>query len=499
MFSSRLANKIFRQAKPRPWSLSARLLAVQVALLAFVCVGIGAGTLIAMNRYLNLQLNEQVRDAGARSVALYELGPPPPLPHRPFPSGPGPVFLDAPGQSIGMVGAVAVGGRVTEAAVITASGSRERLSPSAYGELEDMLGAPRSTVDLVGAGRYRMIVMPTEGGPTIITGLPAEGVGDTLLSVFGIFCAVGATALVLAIGAGIVIIRRQLAPLSQVAAAAREVAALELERGEVTLPALIVDIDSNRTHTEIGLLGAALNRMLDRVAEALSARHLSETRVRQFVADASHELRTPLAAISGYTELAQRNRHAVPEDVAHAMSRVQSEAARMTELVEDLLLLARLDSGRPLAQDPVDLSRLLVDAVSDAHIASPAHHWSLNLPEEPVIMTGDAPRLHQVIANLLSNCRSHTPVGTTVTITLKYAGGINYLVVADDGPGIPTCQQHEIFERFARGDTSRSRRGGSTGLGLAIAAAVVKAHHGTISVTSGAGATIFTVRLPAGS
>lgn len=314
MFSNRRISRAIRRALPRPWSLRARLLAVQAALLAFVCVGIGAGTLLAMNRFLNTQLDEQVRDAGNRSVVLFELGPPPPLSlPRPLANGwrptdgPGPAFLDAPGQSIGMVGAVAVNGHVTEAARITADGSRERLSPQACREVEGLLQQSTSTVDLDHAGLYRLVTMPTNGGAVIVTGLPAEGVGQTLSSVFGIICVVGAAALITAIGAGIVIIRRQLDPLSQVATAAQEVAELELHRGEVNLPTPIIDVASNRTHTELGQLGAALNRMLERIDDALSARHVSETRVRQFVADASHELRTPLAAISGYAELARRN------------------------------------------------------------------------------------------------------------------------------------------------------------------------------------------------
>ena len=240
--------------------------------------------------------------------------------------------------------------------------------------------------------------------------------------------------------------------------------------------------------------------MLDRIAGALSARHASETRVRQFVADASHELRTPLAAIRGYTELAQRKQAQLPEDVAHAMNRVESETARMTHLVEDMLLLARLDTGRPLQRDSVDLTRLVVDAVSDAHIAGPDHHWELDLPDEPVTVAGDEARLHQVLANLLANARTHTPPGTTVTTSLAVGDrGDVVLTVLDDGPGIPHWLQPNVFERFARGDTSRSRIGGSTGLGLAIVAAVVRAHGGTIGVQSVEGRTEFTVRLPGDS
>lgn len=486
-----------RFRKPSAWSLRARLLAVQVALLALVCVGIGAGTMLAMNRFLIQQLDEQVRDASVRSVTLFNFGPPPPMPGIPRLSGPGPMFLDAPGQSTGTVGAIVVGGTVTEAAVITTTGARQRLTDVAYRQLTSVGEGGCTTAVLDGLGKYRLFRAVSTDGTVIVTGLPAAGVDDTLLSVFAIFCVVGALALTGAVVAGAVIIRRQLAPLSDVASAALAVADMPLERGEVNLPSSIVSVLPAHVHTEIGKLGTALNRMLERIADALSARQASETRVRQFVADASHELRTPLAAISGYTELAQRNSDRVPADVAHAMGRVASEAGRMTELVGDLLLLARLDSGRPLEQAPVDLSRLVVDAVSDAHIAAPEHQWTIDLPDEPVILAGDQARLHQVLANLLSNCRMHTPPGTTITVGLLVGNDHIRLSVSDDGPGIPAGQQSEIFERFARGDTSRSRRGGSTGLGLAIAAAVVKAHHGVISVRSAAGNTEFTVALPA--
>ena len=188
----------------------------------------------------------------------------------------------------------------------------------------------------------------------------------------------------------------------------------------------------------------------------------------------------------------------MPADVAHALGRVESESTRMTGLVDDLLLLARLDSGRPLAHEPVDLTPLVVDAVSDARAAGPDHRWRLDLPDEPVELVGDAARLHQVLANLLANARTHTPPGTTVTISLSTEAGSVLLRVTDDGPGIPAELQPRVFERFARGDGSRSRAAGSTGLGLAIVAAVVEAHDGTVDVASRPAGTAFTVRLPAG-
>jgi two-component system OmpR family sensor kinase len=416
-------------------------------------------------------------------------------------TGPGPGFLNAPGQAARTVGAVISPDGSVDAGVITADGSRSEVSATAAAQLAAV--APTrtpETIDLDGLGRYRVIGLRSHhGGQTIVTGLPTAVVDDTMLWVLGMFCVVAATALLAATIAGILVIRRQLAPLSRVAAAAREVADLELDRGEVRLPTPIVQVDPAGAHTEVGQLGSALNRMLDRIAGALSARHASETRIRQFVADASHELRTPLAAIRGYTELAQRKRDQLPDDVAHAMSRVESETQRMTQLVEDMLLLARLDAGRPLERETVDLTRLVVDTVSDAHVAGPDHAWSLDLPEEPVVVIGDEARLHQVLGNLLANARTHTHAGTTVTTSLATTDGGAVLTVADDGPGIPATLRPEIFERFARGDSSRSRRDGSTGLGLAIVAAVVKAHDGTIDVTSEPGGTEFVVHLPDGS
>ncbi len=503
--------------QPRTWSLRVRLLVTQVLLLALVIIGVGAATEFALQRFLLHQLDDQVLEAGRRSAAIFELPPPPMAPPLtggvPRPSmdphfrmrfdpeaGPGPGFLNAPGQAVGTVGAVVFRGQV-DAGVITSEGSRNSVSTTATAQLAQIRPDRKvRTIDIDGLGSYRVIGLhPRHGGPqTIVTGLPTRHVDNTLLWVLGMFCAVGALALIGATVVGVWIIRRQLAPLSRVSAAARDVADRELDRGEVQLPAEIVHVDPVAAHTEVGQLGSALNRMLDRVAGALAARHASETRIRQFVADASHELRTPLAAIRGYTELAQRKSDQLPEDVAHAMNRVESETARMTRLVEDMLLLARLDAGRPLEMETVDLSQLVVDAVSDAHVAGPDHDWSLDLPDEPVTIEGDPARLHQVLVNLLANARTHTPAGTSVTIALSADSDATVISIADDGPGIPRTLQPEVFERFARGDSSRSRQAGSTGLGLAIVAAVVKAHSGTISVDSRPGATVFTVRLPAG-
>jgi two-component system OmpR family sensor kinase len=288
-----------------------------------------------------------------------------------------------------------------------------------------------------------------------------------------------------------------LRPLRRVAATATRVSELPLHSGEVTLYERVPDAEAD-PRTEVGQVGAALNRMLDHVHGALQSRQQSETRVRQFVADASHELRTPLASIRGYAELTRRGREETGPDTRHAIGRIESEAHRMTGLVEDLLLLARLDSGRPLSYEPTDVSPLVVDALSDARAAGQGqgHVWRLDLPDEPATVLADSARLHQVLVNLLANARTHTPPGTTVTARVHRHGPWVCLDVQDDGPGIPAELLPHVFERFARGDSSRSRKAGSTGLGLAIVQAVAAAHGGAVTVDSVPGRTVFTVHLP---
>jgi two-component system OmpR family sensor kinase len=485
--------------RPSTWSLRARLLVGQVLLLALVCIGIGAGTELALSQYLVHQLDGQLVDAARRSAMMSGYPPPPPRPDgsRPFPRpGPGPDFLDAPGQPVGLVAAVIDFDQSVKAGVLTRLGARQALTERAQTEIVHIVPRDRPvTRNIDGLGRYRLMATYNRLGEVIVSGLPLSDVDETMFRVLVIFAVVAGVALIAATSVGIVVIRRALAPLTRVAATAAQVAGLSLDRGEVALPVRVPERDAN-PNTEVGQMGSALNRMLDHISAALSTRQASETRVRQFVADASHELRTPLTAIRGYTELAQRRRAELPEEVAHAMGRVASESERMTHLVEDLLLLARLDSGRPLEREQVDLSQLAVDAISDAHVAGPDHHWNLDLPDEPVLVTGDGPRLHQVLTNLLANARSHTGPGTTVTVSLSTDPRGAVLRVADDGPGIPKDLQPEVFERFARGDSSRSRLVGGTGLGLSIVAAVVKAHHGTISVRSVPDDTEFVVRLP---
>jgi two-component system sensor histidine kinase TrcS len=256
-----------------------------------------------------------------------------------------------------------------------------------------------------------------------------------------------------------------------------------------------VPASANDPRTEVGLVGDALNRLLDHVERALTDVAASDRRMRQFITDASHELRTPLAAIQGYAELTRQDSAVLPETTEYSLARIESESARMNALVSDLLLLARLDEGQDLETADVDLADLVVNAVNDAAVAAPAHRWATHVPDEPVWVRGDAAKLHQAVANLLSNARAHTPEGTTVTTTVT-AGSTAWLTVRDDGPGIDAGLLPHLFERFVRADKSRSRQSGNSGLGLAIAESIVEAHGGSIGAESGNGVTTFAIRLP---
>jgi two-component system OmpR family sensor kinase len=485
----------------RAWTLRARLLAAVIALLATVCVGIGVATTLALRSQLLDQTDAQLAAVAGRLAPGDRVPPgdrPRPRGFDRLPDNDSDRFL---GQPNGTLTATLHRGTVRTAETFDVesadtSDPTNSVPTELYGALTTLpLDDRPHTRHLGTLGDYRLVGRVLANGDVRITGLPLSDVHDTLWTMVAVEAAIAGVGLLLAGAAGAWIIRRSLRPLRRVAATAARVTELPLHEGEVALAERVPEADTD-PRTEVGQVGAALNRMLGHVGSALAARQASEMRVRQFVADASHELRTPLAAIRGYAELTRRGRDAVPPDVAHALRRVESESARMSTLVDDLLLLARLDSGRPLDAAPVDLSALVVDAVSDAHAAGPGHRWRLDLPDDAVCVRGDGTRLHQVVANLLGNARVHTPAGTSVCTALTVEGTDAMLTVTDNGPGIPAELQDEVFERFARGDSSRSRAAGSTGLGLAIVAAVVGAHHGSVGVRSRPGETRFTVRLP---
>lgn len=467
-----------------PASLTSRLVVTAVALVALVSVLVGAATALAMRSFLFSELDAEVVSASQRAVVVDRDGVDPGgPPGRPDGGAP-------PRQSTGALFADDRTGELRGAVLTDRFEAARELSDEALAVLDDVpADGAAHAVDLPEFGSYRVAVDEDGSGTTWVSGLPTSEVDDTVGSLIRVEALLTLLGVALAAGAGLVVVRRQLRPLREVAATAHAVAELPLTEGEI---GETERVPAHLTHerTEVGRVGAALNTLLAHVEESLSARHRSEMQVRQFVADASHELRTPLATIAGYTELARRR----PGDAAAgalALGKVEEEARRMTSLVEDLLLLARLDAGRPLDRRPVDLTRLLLEAVSDARVLAPGHHWRLDLPEESVEVVGDEQRLHQVVTNLLTNARKYTPDGSTVTVTARPDG----FAVHDDGPGFAPGLAEHAFERFVRGDAARHREGGA-GLGLALVQAIVTAHGGTVSLASAPGDTRIAVRLP---
>lgn len=468
-------------------SLRFQLVLILLALLLVSFVLVGAVTAIFLHRFLLDRLDQQLAAAGNRfAVALEHAND-----HDTDNGGP---FDAVTGQAAGTLGARIVAGRVTSADVVgrgdsTAVTDADRaligtLSPGA---------APR-TVRFPDLGEYRVLVSRGADGDLLVTGLPEGSVDEIVSHLLAVEAVVGGVALIVAGLAAAVSVRWSLRPLTRVASTARQVSELPLSTGLVQLPG---DVPTPPGGTEVGQVADAFNRMLRHVGSALRRRHDSEDQLRRFTADASHELRTPITVIHSHAEYAQHVAGPLPRIASEALTRITAEAERMGRLVEDMSLLARLDAGRPLARDPVELTRLVVEAVSDARVAGPTHRWLLDLPAEPITVIGDAHALHQVLANLLSNAREHTPAGTIVTTSVRPtpSGDATCVSVHDNGLGIPESAMAAIFDRFVRSEASRSRVDGS-GLGLSIAAAIVNAHGGTIRVTSQPGDTAFVVELP---
>ncbi|WP_281536113.1 sensor histidine kinase [Cryobacterium breve] len=486
-----------------PWTLRRRLVLAVVGLLALVSISIGVVSVTVLRANLLAGLDQQVSSAAERSHAILEgrrdndLGTTLPV-FVPSAS----IILNGPGQpgtlALVFYDSTLTAGYTDDTGTIVALTAHQvdLLVQKADILASQTKNAQPVTVDLGGdVGNYRILASSSRTGTLSIIGLPlrtVDGTATQLAMIIGVVSLVGI--IVVAILA-MWIVRLALRPLQRVTATAARVSELPLDRGEVSLVDRVPAADTD-PRTEVGQVGSALNRMLDHVDLALETRQASENKVRQFVADASHELRTPLASIRGYSELTRRSGQELPPDALHALSRIESESVRMTGLVEDLLLLARLDEGRELEHGTVDLTSLLVDVVSDAHAAGRDRVLNLELPDEPIQAIGDTPRLHQVFTNLLANARIHTPPETTVEVALSEQDGRAIVTVTDDGPGIPANLQTTLFERFARGDSSRFRGTGSTGLGLAIVQAVVTAHQGEVSVSSRPGRTEFRVSLP---
>lgn len=485
-----------------PWTLRRRLTVTMAGLLVLAAALIGVVSVVSLRTFLVDRLDQQLQSAVIRSTAAVDAG-------GQFRPGHNDGDFDhddrqnnallAPGQAAGTLVAVISPTGLTSAGILNERGDVRLVEVGDIRTLTSVeIGEEPTTVRVKGDLEYRAIAVTSANGETLVIALPLAEVNAAsarLITVILLVTAFGVGAVIIA---GRLLIRFELRPLERVAATATRVAELPLDKGVVDLAERVSEDDTD-PRTEVGRVGSAFNNMLGHIGRAFAARQASEEKVRRFVADASHELRTPLASIRGYAELTRRGGAELPEDVRHSLTRIESEATRMTGLVEDLLLLARLDEGRELEHKNVDLSRIIMDAVSDAHAAGPEHIWEMELPEVPIEVVGDQARLHQVVVNLLANARVHTPAGSRVHVALEQHNENVLVRVIDNGPGIPQEQMPELFERFSRGDASRTRATGSTGLGLAIVNAVVLAHHGSVTVTSEPGKTMFTVSLPSGS
>jgi two-component system OmpR family sensor kinase len=469
-----------------PRSLTSRLVITTVVLVALTSVLIGTVTALAMRGYLYDRLDAQVRQSLNRVTDPRG------------DDGPGPGRGPGLGSELRTVTGVFPDDGTAQGLVLSSNDGAigpRKMSTKATDQLGKVpADGDVHSVELTALGDYRAVAQKVDGG-TVVTALPSSEVNGILSSLIWWEVLVGLLGVAAAAGAGMFVVRRQLRPLNEVAATAHAVAVLPLESGDIGVTERVPERLTDAS-TEVGQVGSALNTLLEHVETSLAARHRSEVQVRQFVADASHELRTPLATIHGYAELSRRT----PDDpaaLAAALTKVETETDRMSSLVDDLLLLARLDSGRPLERKEVDITRLLLESVSDARVLAPDHRWQLRLPDEPVTVTGDEQRLHQVVTNLLGNARHHTPPGTTVTVSAETEGDRIAIAVHDDGPGLPAGLADHAFERFTRGDSSRTRASGGAGLGLSLVSAIVQAHGGSTAVSSKPGSTTFTVTLPA--
>lgn len=481
------------------WSLRSRMLAALIALLALICMVIGVFTHTVMSNSLYAQLDEQLEQASNRAAAFDGNA-----------SGQGnnvPDPLNAPGQGSGTLNARIEGDTILIGGVLDReTGVRQQLNNQDAQRLSTITpGAAPITTEL-SVGRYRLMAVTGTALETssadgsdrsiLITGLPVENTRRTLFSLDITMLLVASSGLVATGLIGSVIVRRSLVQLERVSAVAGSVAELPLDAGEVRLAQRVAAADAE-PGTEAGNMGHALNALLDNVESALEIRRRSEARMRRFVADASHELRTPLAAVRGYSELVVATEHLSP-DGRTSLGRVVEQSHRMGSLVEDLLLLARLDEGQQPSAVDVDLTQLAMETSRDFQVAAPDHQWRLALPDEPVVVRGDTAQLTRVLNNLLSNARKHTVDGTTVEIGVGRSsdGRHAVLTVTDDGEGIDEGFLPQVFARFTRADGARSGAEGTVGLGLPIVRGIVESHGGTIHVTSSPGHTVFEVRLP---
>lgn len=403
------------------------------------------------------------------------------------------------GQAPGTIIAVIRGGRVAESTMFTDTGPGQPPA-AALTSLESLgpLGAasPRSA-GLGELGTYRVAGVDAGLGVQLISAVSMAAANQMIATkTFAVVVVMIVAALGAAAGT-LLLVSRALRPLHRVADIAARASRIPLGETGHRITMRVRQADSTPDN-EMGIVGDALNRLLSSVDDGLAARGRAERRLRRFLSDASHELRTPLASIRGYAELTRQDGAALPEATEYALARIEAESCRMSALVDNMLLLSRLDEGRALEPSRLDLGALVSDAISDAAVNAPSHRYVAELPAMPIWVLGDAAGLHQVAMNLLTNVGIHTPPGVTAVVSLRVLNGsdVAELEVSDNGPGIDQALLPDVFDRFVRADASGSHGTPGTGLGLAIVKAIAEAHDGSISVNSHEGATTFRVRLP---
>ena len=465
-------------------SLRARLLLVVLALVTGGLLAAGALTYRALSSSLLERVDEQLGSARGPAAVALRLD-------EPFGPDPGPLDVLPPGTYVDVRGP---SGNVINARVFTFGPDGNVAAPAIPGGLPGSDGSPPGATRTYTVGStegevtYRALATslgPSQG--TLTVAVPLIEMRATLNRLVAAEVLVGGIVLALVAASALWLVRVGLRPLEGIGETAGAIAAGDLSRR----------VEPEDDRTEVGRLGRSLNAMLAQIEAAFEERRASESRLRRFVADASHELRTPLTSIRGYAELFRRGADTRPEDLEKSMTRIEAEASRMGVLVDDLLLLARLDQGRPLEREPVDLQAVVTEAVESARAIDPDRPVDLTIHDD-VRLVGDEARLRQVLDNLLENARVHTPDGTPVHVRVASDGTDIVISVRDEGPGLSAEDATKAFERFYRGDPVRSRATGGSGLGLSIAAAIVDAHGGiTAASHEGSGAT-FEVRIPAG-
>jgi two-component system OmpR family sensor kinase len=469
--------------------LQVKLIAAVLALVTVALLLIGLASAAALHGYLVGRLDDQLEQVADRfSHDEGRFGPP-------GPGGGGPGHAPSPY----LVQRRGANGRVTDniPADSLDEGEHPPRLPSDAAWLQAHAGRAATVPATAGGGRWRVVVQPTGDGDSVVVAASLDGIDSTLASLRRVDLLVSLVVLLVLAGVGAVIVRASLRPLVEIQQTARAIAAGDLTRR----------VPDRDPRTEVGRLGRALNTMLAQIESAFGARAASEAsarrsedRMRRFVADASHELRTPLTTIRGFAELYRQGGVRDPAELDRLMRRIEDQAAGMGLLVEDLLLLARLDERRPLDRRPVDLLALAAEAVNDARAVAPDRRVELVLGGDDsdrgsgsgsgsaLVVLGDDQRLRQVLANLVNNALTHTPAGSPVEVRVGAAsldGRPGAAVeVVDHGPGLAPGQAERVFERFYRADPARSHDGGGTGLGLSIVAALVAVHGGTVAVDS---------------